>query len=82
MRPMGTGMAEPGGIVVLEVIPPAPAPQLQAFVWCRHHGNEPTLKEVARQTPLPGALMVGRFRARTVDADGREGVSAAWPAGD
>ena len=82
MRPLGVGMAGRGGIVVSSVIPPAPAPQLQAFVWCRRHGNQPTLKEGARQAPLPGALMVGRFRARAVDAGSREGGPATWPAGD
>jgi hypothetical protein len=67
MRPLVGGLAEPGGIVVLEAIPPAPAPQLQAFVWCRHHGNKPTLRGEARPARLPGVLMVGRFRVGSVN---------------
>jgi hypothetical protein len=52
-----SGLNQPAGILVLETVPPPPDPQLRAFVWCRHHANDPVLPEETVAKPFP--VMVG-----------------------
>lgn len=64
------GNTRPEGIIVLDALPPAPDPRVQAFIWCPSDPRQVELLAPARRTPLPGALMVGLFRQVTQNGEG------------
>ncbi len=67
------GASSPAGIVILDRFPAPAAPQLRAFVWCRHRPDRPALPTAALKAPLPGALLVGQIWTRRINGCAAQG---------